>query len=527
MKQVFLEGFSLLAENKQAAAVIIGVLCFGYLPNFFSRKKTREEVFFFLGVGFFFAFSVIMRLAYLNDLLVPPYFDSPTHYKIIKELTHGFARVRDLTSGYYHLGYHLILSLLTRGLRADLITLMLVFGQLTLAALPLPVLFILYRETESKTAAFLGATIAAFGWYMPAFSVNWGKYPALAGIYAFEVVLLALSGSKRKKTSLWAGIAVTAAAFIHTRSLVLFACVYLARLIADKAADRALKRKQALFIAFLGGIVFLVVKIVHLPLLKPSLEPYLGKSFLGILLLVLLPLAWYLFPRQSLTLLGFIFFALLALFIPVDWILSVFPHQTLLDRPFLEMILFFPLSLLAGMEIAGLENILTEKLPSTPFFQKGSRIFAVFTLILLGREMIQKNDFSPSACCRFFYDSDSVAFDWIENNLPPKSTMLIAAEPLKVLPSAFEPDLVGTDAGIWISALLPARTVSMPYQSDFSSEGIHRKICLEKIAYIYLGGTEKVFRRETLLQRDEWYREILNLPQAHIFRVENCPKNAN
>jgi hypothetical protein len=518
MTQVFLDGFSLLTDNLLAVSIFIVILCFGCAQNFFSCKKTREEVFFLLGGALFFGFSLVVRLAYLKTLFLPPYFDSVTHYRIIAALQSGFAPVRDLLSDYYHLGYHLIVAFVTRLLRADATKLIALFGQIILAALPVPVLLLVYRLTKSKSAAFFGALLAGFGWYMPGFAVNWGKYPALLGIFAFEAVLLLLSSKKRVHFSASIGIAV--AALIHTRTLALFAVTWLGRAISLRFAASEQKRQKIFLSVEVFLIVILVWRVSLSPLLKLSVEPYLAVPETGIFLLLLLPLAWRNYPEEVFFLLSFIALALLTLFVPVDWLFSALPAQTVLDRPFVEVLLFFPLSLLAGLEISGVQIFLAKR--ENRWGRLGRTLLPIL-LMLWGIVFIGAYDFSPSACCRLFRYDDSIAFEWMAENLAADETLLVAAEHLLVLPAAASDDFVGTDAGIWISALLRQETVPMLYTTDFAALETHRKLCREHIGYIYLGSTGKSFRRASLLLREEWYAEILHLPRVQIFRVAGCP----
>ena len=536
MTQVFLDGLFLLTENLLTVLVLLGLLCFGCAKNFFPDKK-GEEVFFSLASGIFLFISAILRLAYIKNLYLPPYFDSLTHYRLIRDISTGFLHLRDLLSSYYHLGYHFTVSLLTRILPAEEIDLMLIFGQMILAALPLPVLWLTYRFTRNKTAAFFAALLAGFGWYMPAFALNWGKYPALLGIFAFETVLLNFTSSQRKRTWLLVGVGI--ATLIHTRTLVLFALLWLSWQIAEKLTGReqeahglsgqgiwqlsAIVSPQLFFLlGEIALIALLAERIYRSPVLKLCLEPYLGGA--SIALLVFLPFAWRYFPRILFTVLSLIALSLLALFVPVDWLLHALPNQTLLDRPFVEMLLFLPLALLGGLEFAGFQQLLREKSGENALLERGIQIFSMIFLLLSGVFMVRQTDFYPSACCQFFHYDDAIAFDWLEQNIPPKSKILISAEPLSVLPESASADFVGTDAGIWLSALLRQETFSRSYQTDFSSAETHRSLCAAGVDYIYLGSTEKSFYPAALRQREDWYHELLRLPRVQIFRLEGCTR---
>ncbi|MCK6540332.1 MAG: hypothetical protein L6Q26_09760, partial [Anaerolineales bacterium] len=97
---------------------------------------------------------VLLRLAYVSRALLPLYFDSATHYSVVKNiLAHGGSWIFDwLSANYYHTGYHFLTALFASVSRAEVATVMLVFGQIFLALIPLSVFFPVRHETESNRA---------------------------------------------------------------------------------------------------------------------------------------------------------------------------------------------------------------------------------------------------------------------------------------------------------------------------------------------------------------------------------------
>jgi hypothetical protein len=107
----------------------------------------------------------------------------------------------------------------------------LILGQMIVAVIPLSIFPIIKQETQSNTAGLFAVLLAAFGWYMPAYAVNWGKYPALTSLplITFVISLAYLSLlykdvlSRRKRLWLIAillsGILITG--MVHSRSLVI------------------------------------------------------------------------------------------------------------------------------------------------------------------------------------------------------------------------------------------------------------------------------------------------------------------
>ena len=134
-----------------------------------------------------------------------------------------------LVPGYYHLGFHILASLLTFGLHTNPLDVIQILGQITLAAIPIPIFFLVRDKTQSDAAAFFGMLLAGFGWYMPGFAVNWGKYPALIGLLALEIVLstaISFPGQGRRKRFFWDFsllVGITVSTLFHTRTLVVIA----------------------------------------------------------------------------------------------------------------------------------------------------------------------------------------------------------------------------------------------------------------------------------------------------------------
>ncbi len=213
MWQVILDGLFVLNEHTSIIFGAIILLALGYSVNlYFNYKLVKREVgdqsnFSFALLILFFIFSVIVRLAYIRDLFAPPYFDSVEHLRIVNALANGFRSstllelLPNITPNYYHLGFHFFASLLSFGLHADPTDVILAFGQVILAAIPVPIFFLILYKTQNSSAAFFSLILAGFGWYMPGYAVNWGKYPALAGLLAFEIVLSLAYTTSPKKAS--------------------------------------------------------------------------------------------------------------------------------------------------------------------------------------------------------------------------------------------------------------------------------------------------------------------------------------
>jgi hypothetical protein len=407
----------------------------------------------------------------------------------------------------------------------------LVLGQVILAAIPIPLYFLIRYETQSDVAAFFGMLLAGFGWYMPGFAVNWGKYPALTGLLALEVVLNIAYFIARKHSGkyqlvyiglLISGVLVTM--LFHTRTLVVIAAAILSWLIASRIRILP-KSLQLLFLGVsLAGIVVFGMLIQGEPLLNLVLDPYLGAGlWVTLIIAALSPFALIKFPQGFYFSILFILCVFAALFIPIGFRTPGLENQTLLDRPFAEMMLYLPLSILAGLGLAGILqtlnsiNILTEK------NRLYTRILITILLVGIASVMaIRRYDFYPSECCSFVGYDDTIALDWIDKNLRPDAHILIAATQLNVLPGGPSENRVGTDAGIWIPALTGRNTTLALLDTDFRSKNTLEELCQNQVGYVYVGRTDQKFDAAQLREKEEWYEGILFLPNAQVYQLTGC-----
>ncbi len=211
-----------------------------------------------------------------------------------------------LTPSYYHLGFHFLASILAFGLHANPIDTILVVGQVILAAIPIPLYFLIRAETKSDSAAFFGTLLAAFGWYMPGFAVNWGKYPALAGIFAFELVLIIAymyfqARNKEKFPFLLISILILSifiSTLFHTRTLIVILISSVSWFVANKLKNLS-KIIQVLSLGFLlVSLLILGIFVQQESLLNLALDPYLEDGlWITLAVLILSPFALSNFPE--------------------------------------------------------------------------------------------------------------------------------------------------------------------------------------------------------------------------------------
>jgi hypothetical protein len=540
--QAFLDGYSIFIEQWPVVLAILALMFLGFSPVFFllrgvSRKKVAGQS--ILLLIFFLTITVILRLTFMTGTIVPPYFDSVEHFRLSQELVTALesssllATIPTLTPSYYHLGFHLLASFLTFGLRANPIDVILVLGQVTLAMIPIPIFFLIRHETRSAAAVWFGTLLAGFGWYMPGFAVNWGKYPALAGLLATELVLsfaYFAFDNKRERSrtalSVLLVLGILVSTLFHSRTLIVIVISIASWTVAGKIQNLSKVIQYLLLTILLAAILFLGILIQDEPLLNLALDPYLDDGIwvtLTVIVVSLFALSKY--PRGIYFSMLFMFLVLVTLFVPIERVLPGIENQTLLDRPFVEIVLYLPLSLLGGLGFAGLLRFIR----GIKIFPEKLRSFAriLLTILIIGGAgllSIGSYDFYPSDCCKFVGDNDVVAFDWLNRNTPPDARILIASTQMHVFPTGPSAASVGTDAGIWIPALTGRTTSFATFDTDFRYEGTLAYLCREQIDYVYVGGTEQNFNAELLQAKPDWYETILSLPDAQLYGINGCTK---
>lgn len=430
-----------------------------------------------------------LRLGLVADVIMPMYFDSAEHYRIIRELLDSAWP----TASYYHLGYHVIIAAFVRISAADPASVMLIFGQLILAALPLPIFFLLYRATFSKSAALLGVIFAAFGWFMPAHAVNWGKYPALLSLLLLQFTL----GILLIKKNWMPAVAALAATVIHTRSVILLALFGAAWILANLWEGQPHPRRRLILAVVATMLGMLTLIIYRNPILGPILEPY--ATLITLLSALLAASVFKAFSHPIMVSLLIILLILTAIFIPVS------SSLTLLDRPLAEMILFLPLAFIGGLGGARPLKFIAP---------------ALAALIILNAWM--NISFGPSKCCQLVSRDDATALDWVGRHYKKDSVIAIAGVNLNI--NAFGRPMrgAGIDAGIWINPLTGIQTVPFPNSTNFASPEAHDQLCSNGITHIYVGARPQSFAPDFAELVPEWYETTFSLPKAHIVKVLNC-----
>jgi hypothetical protein len=435
---------------------------------------------------FVFLFFVFIRLGFSANAVLPPYFDSAEHYRIIQSLLN----MDDvITTSYYHIGYHVIVAAFTWLTHVNLGQAMLLFGQIILAAVPLPVYFFVHRATSSNTTAWFGVTLAAFGWFTPAHAVNWGKYPALLSLLLIQFII-GMAIIKNRWLFVLSGVA---AVLIHSRAIILLVVFGAAWMLS--AIPR---NKRTLIFALTGTLLGMTILLINRnQVISPIFEPY--ANWVTLLVILLAVSVFQLFPHLIVFSFLVILLMLTGMFIPLA------PTLTLLDRPLVEMTLFLPLAFLGGLGATRLPKL---------------AVIALAAVIII--HAWTSYNFSPSDCCQLASRDDAVTLDWMDKHLPISARVAIASADLSLNAFGAPMSGTGTDAGIWVAPLTSRMTLALPASTDFISQSTHDLLCQQQVTHIYVGGLPRSFDPDFADAKPAWYKSIFSLPNARIVQILGC-----
>ena len=448
---------------------------------------------------------LLARLAFLKQIILPPYSDSPIHYQIV----HGFLQpdlsdnsrlsIAAIFSNYYHFGFHSLAAWLTSVTGSDPANMISLLGQLFLVLAPASVLFLAYALTKHFTGAVFAGLLAAIGWTMPAFAVNWGKYPAISSLAVVPAVLgylLSQSKSSSKVHLFWGCVLSVGILLMHTRSgvflmLAVFCYHLTGKLIVEKELD------------FFRAVRYSVLYGVTLWALSKLLSGFYGVIPVWVILLVLVPFAFQYYPRLAITIFFFTFGIWLTS-IPLEFLDIRIP--VLVDRQFLVMMFYVPFSVMGGAGLGGLMKKISAR-------RQLAWLLPALIIGVVVVNFIQIGVIYPDACCNYYGESDKLAFDWIRRNKSEHTLVLI---------STFENDgqVIGTDAGIWLYPLIGQPTNKTPFNVNWDSLTQIHELCGlgAKEVLIYAGGRAFSFD-EDQLDHLEWIDKVFTTGKISVYKV--------
>jgi hypothetical protein len=450
------------------------------------------------------------RLAFLRNLILPPYNDSPKHYKIVQGFLHpsttnvSFYSPINTASHYYHFGFHSLAAWLSALSRIDPASSIAVLGQVIVTLAPFSILLLTYALTRNTRASWIAALFAALAWQMPYFALNWGKYPAITGLSLAPAVLSILVTYSRQEKQYFPKLLLLAwltlgLVLLHSRlliCLIMTAGIYLLLGIFFWKRKLQLWETCTLWILALG--VFFLFR-------GPLTAFYSISNFIGFLIGALLMLfAFQDFPKFSTG---------LSLFVLGVWIASKISvplegHSLLLlDPPFVEAILFIPLALFMGLGFSGLSG----RLPHSTLAQ----LFLPISLIavIIAGLLSSSTSFYPDACCNYVKRPDLDAINWIQDHAQENSVIWISGFRTKNY-------MIGTDAGVWINVLTGRNTNKLAFSFDWTSTSAPGDICKPgyQEVYIYKGDMPFSFNASKLAMQN-WLQMTFHENDAVIYNV--------
>jgi hypothetical protein len=464
---------------------------------------------------------LLVRLAFVSNLVLPPYSDSPTHYLVVLNLLEPSARPDALYSfqqifqHYYHFGVHCLTAwvALVSAERSPL--LLPVIGQVFLTILPFSVFALAGILAENappvarKSAAWAAGLIAAFGWWMPAYGANWGKYPTIAALAVVPVPLAYLYATKGTRPGLsyflFSGVLCAGAALLHSRTVLLMGLAVTAYFLASRAGRQLLTLPWLL----VAAVLVLTGGVTYWGWLRPDLAGFYTSNWpLLVALAVLLPSACMAYPAETLC-------TLLALDGMV-WLTSLqapafLANHTiqLLDRPFVQLGLYLPLAVLGGLGAAGLSMQLSgaRKLSGLP-------VLLLSLLILIQTSSI--HPLYPDRCCSYATQNDLRAFEWLKQNVSSKGLIVIAG--LRTSTRILE-----TDAGMWVYAMTGLDTTKRSFNSTLNDPEFLHSVCqVGDEVYLYVGGRPMSFKPSKMSEESGDFRVVFSSGKTGIVQVRAC-----
>lgn len=496
--------------------------------------RSRHVVFSLFLLAFLF---LILRLAFVAKAVFPLYFDSAQHYQLTREILATVAPSYGSSwtlASYYHLGFHFLAAFVAFITRAEINDIMLLLGQVILALMPFSAFFMVEHWTRSTSAAMFALLLAGFGWYMPAHAMDWGKYPALTGIALLPFILSSAyllyentDGLSPRKFLSLSGILVvgaTIAVFLHSRVLIVLAIVALTWLLTYVWQKLPSVLKILVLLVVLFVLMYETFFIQTKGILGPLFDPYGFKAIAvtsSVLLLAFF--AYRSYPAVVFSCSVVVLLLLVSLFIPLRNLFLGAANITLLDRPFVEMILYLPLVLVGGFGLAGLEQFLQERKNSRNVYLVLSQSIGPLLILLVVVNAFFKYELYPSDCCSIVSYADLEAIDWMNNTLPKDTRILISSTELNVLPTEEFQGNAGGDAGIWITPLINRPTLLMPFNTDFHQEQVLDTICQSGVKYVYVGEIGSKFDDSGMMAQPDKYNLLFYVPNVKIYQVIGCP----
>lgn len=424
------------------------------------------------------------RLLAVRDLDVPPWVDASRHALITAVMRDSGQVIRDYGAYLpvdrfpYHYGLHTLTASLALLTQRPLPGILLYFGQLLNALLPLTVYAALQLLTRRRLAALLATFLVALPFFFPAYYATWGRLTQLAAMLVMPLALaltwLLLRGGRKWRRAWWLLALLTAGLFLlHFRVFTYY--LPFAPLVWLLSAGR---NGRYLLLAALGGLLLVTPRLFYLHAVADPLSAFDSsgsgynafpsgyltagweRAFIIASALCLLPVLWQGLCRRHRALLP------LAL---VMWVGALFlllagerlglPETWLFNLNSMYITLFLPQAMLLGLMGERLWRWLVRRrwwlqLPASAV--TGALLLA---LLLFGvRSQIAV--LNPQTI--LLQPPDLAGIAWVEANLPPEA--LLAVNSWRWLGNAW----AAQDGGAWLTPLTGRQATTPPADYMYS-----------------------------------------------------------
>jgi hypothetical protein len=492
-----------------AAAFLVIIWFRRYLFTLASSDLVRLAI--------FFLFILLLRMIFIQGLLVPPYVDSVQHLQIVQDFLHpdrppqAFYRLSPDLGHYYHFGFHAIAALLSGATSTTPEQTIMLLGQYfqTLAILAVyPLARILAKDAISAWSVMI---IAGLILSIPAYASNWGKYPAIASLtgisFGISLFLIYTKNKPLPSKKFWwlVSLATVSTICLHSRSffvllLSLLAIVLYTRsnFIFEKLEINDNNENKTL-------VVLLLTTMLQVFTLALKFQTSLLLYFLEFVFWGLSILAFYSDFMLVWTLITFVLVMGLSLLLPMPFSFLPIRYSMLFDRPFLVVFFYLPASFLIWKGLEGGLRLLAKNK-----FELWRRwlFTSVLAFGLVNAIFIQNHH--PSNCCVFMDDNDLFSFQWMKENIPEDMLVGIAAtgKPGNLLPA---------DGGAWIELFTGIPTRKLDSSADFINT--NWKLCVDNVTYLYVDSLGNSFDEYNLKESGAEYR--FGLGNVRIYQL-NC-----
>lgn len=466
-----------------------------------------------------FLITLIIRLIIIRDLAAPPWVD-PVHHALLTRIIMEQGQLPNTYSPYvsadnarYHPGYHAMLAVFQWLSGSDMVSGMLIFGQILNALMVLSVFLFTVSLTRNSKTGLLAALIAGVFTPMPAYYTSWGRYTQLAGLVIMPSAIALLRfcltpdfihiEKKSVRLSIFFSTGILCAGlFITHYRVIVFLGLFLAAWFMVRHIGNLIRHHSKNIIIHDYLIIMTIIFISMLiaapwlqgalaELILPKIESSLkaDTSFFGHSWSYLTAASgtWTLYLACAGILLG-IFTRKRFVWVIIIWVIFLFlmanlnilrlPMSGLINNTSVEISLFLPIAVLAGyISESIIDKIGTFFHGISHLVYLGVVIVGIIVLSFIGIQKILPILNQDTILMR---QADLPAMKWIEKNISIDQTILINPFPWGY------GLYTGADGGFWITPLTGRKTIPPPllYGFDTRREIIHNVTQLGKEAFL-------------------------------------------